>query len=117
MPNGGVHHCYHCCNHDPDNDFCNLRNVTIEQSHWTSCRNRDKAEGEIDGPLFAIVCEVKSGAGRYNDIPYLDGCRVDTVQEDAGDTIVRVTDLTGKLYEFDTVEEYLDFYQNSGRPL
>jgi hypothetical protein len=117
MPNGGVHHCWGCCHHDPDKGFCSLRNVHIGSDRWTTCRNRSNERGDIDGPIFAIVCEVKSGAGRYGDIPYFDGCRADAVQEGAGDTVVRFTDPTGKIHEFASVAEYLDFYTDSGREL
>ncbi len=71
----------------------------------------------VEGPMYAIVCEVKSGAGGYGDIPYFEGCRVDTVQEDAGDTVVRFKDSSGKVCEFSTVAEYLEFYQASRREL
>ncbi len=115
MPNGGVHHCWGCSHFIPEKSFCSLRNANIESSHWTTCRNRYKNTNEIDGPIYAIVCEVKSGAGAYGDIPYFDDCRVNTVQEKSGDTIVHFTDHSGEIHEFDTVADYLAFYRKSGR--
>ncbi|RLA41192.1 MAG: hypothetical protein DRR42_24955 [Gammaproteobacteria bacterium] len=117
MPNGGVHHCGGCNHFIYEESFCSLRNVNIESSHWTTCRNINKNAGEIDGPIYAIVCEVKSGAGGYGDIPYIDDCRVDTIQEGSGDTIVRFTDRSGEAHEFNTVADYLAFYRESGREL
>lgn len=115
MPNGGVHHCWGCSHLVSETAFCSLRNVTIASSLWTTCRNINKNFGQIDGPLYAIVCEVKSGAGTYGDIPYFDGCRADTVQEGSGDTIVRFTDHAGKVHEFKTLADYLAFYRESGQ--
>lgn len=115
MPNGGIHHCWGCSHFDADMSFCNLRHADIDSSHWTTCRNRNKDSSEIYGPIYAIVCEVKSGAGSYGDIPYFEGCRADTVQEGAGDTVVRFTDKSGNAHEFDTVADYLDFYRDSGQ--
>jgi hypothetical protein len=112
-----VHHCWGCCHHDPHKNLCNLRNVEIASSRWTTCRNRNQANGEIDGPIFAIVCEVKNGAGYYADIPYFDNCRVDTVQEEGGDTVVRFTNTAGELHEFPNIAEYLEFYRRSGSNL
>ena len=117
MPNGGLHHCGNCCHYDRDRSFCSLRNVAIESSHWTTCQNRNDERGEINGPLYAIVGQVKSGALGYGDIPYFDGNRVDTVQADRGDTVVRFTDSTGKAHEFESVAEYLKYYRDSGREL
>ena len=115
MPNGGTHHCWGCSHFVSEKAFCSLRNVTIARASWTTCRNRNKNMVEIAGPLYAIVCEVKSGAGAYTDIPYFDGCRADTVQEGPGDTIVRFTDAAGKVHEFKTITDYLAFYRESGR--
>lgn len=115
MPNGGPHHCWGCCNFDPDENFCELRNVAIQQSHWTTCRNRNKSDGAINGPLFAIVAEVKAGRIAYGDIPYFDGCRASTVSLDDGDTVVRFTDPDGETHEFETITEYLAFFRDSGK--
>jgi len=62
--------------------------------------------------VFSIVCEVKSGAGGYGDIPWFDGCRVDTVQRVSGsDTVVCFTDRSGQSHEFEDVAAYLRFYE------
>lgn len=117
MPNGGTHHCGGCCYLDRDVSFCALRNVAIQSPYWTTCRNRNRSDGVIDGPLFAIVGEVKSGGIAYGDIPYFDGCRADTVQVAGGDTVVRLTDPAGDVHDFQTVAEYLAYYRDSGREL
>ncbi len=122
MPNGGMHHCGHCPHFERSASRCALRGVRIESSHWTTCRNfgdeavESGAAVEPAGPLYAIVCEVKGGAGAYGDIPYFDGVRVDTVQSrPGGDTVVRFTDAGGTRHEFASVAEYLSFYEKSGR--
>lgn len=71
----------------------------------------------VEGLMYAIVCEVKSGTGGYGDIPYFEDCRVDTVQEGAGDTVVRLKDSSSKVCEFLAVAKYLEFYQASMRDL
>ena len=63
-------------------------------------------------PFFSIVCEVKDGAGGYGDIPWFDGCRVDTEQPGgSGDTIVVFTDPNGKRHELPNVRSYLEFWE------
>jgi hypothetical protein len=116
MPNGGVHHCGNCRHYQNDAAHCGLRGVPIDLSHWTTCRNFNHPGTEPSGPIYAIVCEVKSRAAAYGDIPYFDGVRVDTVQEaNGGDTFVCFTDKSGNHHEFPTVAEYLLFYEKSGR--
>ena len=117
MPNGGMHHCGGCCHHDANRSLCTLRKVTISSSHWTTCRNRNRQDTEIYGPIFAIVCEVKNGGGSSSDIPYFDEERVDTFQEAGPSTVVRFVDADGSTHVFSSVGEYLDFYKNSGREL
>ena len=111
MPNGGVFHCYSCCNFQVENGYCVLRKLAIDRPHWTTCPNWNKSEGAIDGPLFAMVGEVKSGALAYSDIPYFDGCRVDTTQIDSGDTSfasqtppVKLTSLRRLLSTWNSIE-------------
>jgi hypothetical protein len=95
-----------------------MRDVKIESSHWTTCANFHRPSGEIIGPLYAIVCEVRNRKGGYTRIPYFDGCRVDTVQPDArGDSVVRFVDGSGRQHEFVSVSDYLEFYEKSGRKL
>jgi uncharacterized protein (TIGR02452 family) len=115
MPNGGTHHCgLYCCHFDNGTNNCNLRHVQIEQPCWTTCKNFNRPNRTIVGPLYAIVCEVKSGAGGYGDIPYFDGRRVDTVQRDGkGDTVVCFTDRNGQHHEFASVADYLENYKNN----
>ena len=117
MPNGGFRHCGNCCNYDRDRSFCSLRNVAIERFLRTTCQNINEERGEINGPLYAKISEIKSRALGYHDIPYFDGNRVNTVDEGLGNTVVRFTDSTGKLHEFESVAEYLKYYRDSGREL
>jgi hypothetical protein len=65
--------------------------------------------------MYAIVCEVRDGAGGYGEIPYFDGARVDTIQKpNGGDTFVCFTESDGTYHEFPTVADYLTFYEKSG---
>ena len=66
----------------------------------------------VEGPMYAIVSEAKSGAGGYGDMPYFEGCRVDAVQEGAGDNVVHFKDLSDKVCELSTVAEYLEVLSN-----
>ena len=115
MPNGGTHHCgLYCCHFDNGQITCHLRQVQIDQPFWTTCKNFNRPGRTIVGPLYAIVCEVKNGAGSYGDIPYFDGRRVDTVQRDGqGDTVVCFTDRNGRHHEFASVADYLVYYQSN----
>ena len=116
MPNGGMHHCGHCFHYDELGSRCQLRNIEVESSHWTTCKNLNRIGNEIVGPVYAIVCEVKNGVGRYGDVPYFDDIRVDTLQQQNGDdTIVSFAEDDGTYHEFPTVAEYLSFYNRSGR--
>lgn len=117
MPNGGTHHCgLYCCHFDNGTNTCNLRHVQIESPLWTTCKNFNRTGTTLVGPLYAIVCEVKSGAGGYGDIPYFDGCRVDTLQRDGGaDTVVYFTDRNGRYHEFPSVADYLEYYQKAAK--
>lgn len=128
MPNGGMDNCAHCSHFDEANSFCRIRRVEIESSYWTTCRNFDlswgdasrkrSASNEIDGPLFAIICEVVGGGGRYGRLPYLDGCRPDTCVPETrpygyckGDTIVYFVDAQGNRHEFDSAADYMAFWE------
>jgi len=116
MPNGGIHHCGNCRYYQRETPGCELRGVPIESSHWTTCKNFNHPNKDAIGPIYAIVCEVRSHAGSYTDIPYFDGIRVDTVQRpDGGDTFVCFTDSNGHYNEFSTVADYHAFYKTSGR--
>jgi uncharacterized protein (TIGR02452 family) len=117
MPNGGTHHCGLYCRHfDNDMKTCHLRQIQIDQPFWTTCKNFNQPGKTIVGPLYAIVCEVKNGAGGYGDIPYFDGRRVDTVQPSGGgDTVVCFTDRNRKHHEFASVADYLE-YCRSNKP-
>lgn len=112
MPNGGSANCG-TCKYLNNDDYCILRDVPITIPFWTSCRNWNRDKEEIDGPLLAIVGEVKNGAIRYGSIPYFKGQRVDTIQEGGGDSVVRFTDKDGKVHEFDSVEDYMNFYEEN----
>lgn len=114
MPNGGPQHCGHCKRYLRAESRCGLRDVPIERSHWTVCRNYYRPHDPVMGPIYAIVCEIRDGAGCYLDIPYFDGIRVDTVSIDEANTAVRFTTPTGVM-TFPSVDEYLRFYRNSGR--
>ena len=116
MPNGGEHHCGHCRHFIRSEARCSLRDVAIEQSHWTTCRSFNRPTGDPIGPVYAIVCEVRDRSGSYGDIPYFDGHRVETIQAGGeGDTVVRFRDRLGEEHEFATVGAYLAFYKESGR--
>lgn len=110
MPNGGPHHCYGCCHHGPEEGLCKLRGDLIESPRWTTCSNWNRADSAVDGPVCAIVCEVKGGNSSYCDIPYFDGHRPYAVQNEGSDTFICVTDATGEMHEFSTVIGYLAFY-------
>jgi hypothetical protein len=115
MPNGGTHHCGYCCHFHADRQHCTLRNVPIEQSHWTSCQNTDANVTEPTGPLYAIVCEVRNGGGSYATIPYWGDARPDTVQGFPSlDTHIAVDFPDGRRVRFDTILEYLDALQQAG---
>ena len=115
MPNGGHHHCAGCQHFDQAARFCRLRNFPVAEPFWTTCRSRNVPLGRPDGPVYAIVCEVKGNAGGYCDIPYFEGIRVEPVPGTMpGDTVIRFTGPDGQLYEFDSAEQYLQFYRDSG---
>lgn len=111
MPNGGTHHCgLYCCHFDNKQETCRLRKIQIEHPFLTTCNNFNRPGRAIVGPLYAIVCEVKSGAGGYTSIPYFDGRRVDTVQpRGGGDTVVCFADRNGEQHEFSSSSDYLQY--------
>ena len=116
MQDGGTGHCGNCCYFDAGDSHCSLREVDIESAHWTTCRSRNSENSEIQGPVYAIVCEVRDGAAAYGSIPYYDGYRVDTVKPPGGgDTVLRFVDGQGESREFASVAEYMAFFQNSGQ--
>ena len=123
MPNGGSDICGNCSHFINTTGICKLRQVKIDETHWTTCRNFADDGKEIKGPLFAVVCEVRSRAGHYDRIPYFDGIRVDTIQRSkfgqttAGDTYLTFMDQAGTHHHFETVAEYIAFYEKSGRSL
>ncbi len=121
MPNGGSDNCGNCTHFDSERARCTLRRESIRFPYWTTCRNfassasTQKTSADPDGPIYAIVCIIKDGAGAYSRIPYLHGNRVDTERpEDGGDTILSVTDSQGETYKFESVEDYLDFRETRG---
>jgi ADP-ribosyl-[dinitrogen reductase] hydrolase len=112
MPNGGIHHCGNCKHFEEIQNYCKLRKEKISSSHWTTCLSWNEMHRVPKGALLAIVCEVKSGVGTYSDIPYYLGSRVDTVQDKvSGDTIVSFIDNHGNKMEFQSVEDYYNYYQ------
>lgn len=111
MPNGGPHHCGHCKQFEKT--VCNLRNVEIESSYWTTCKNWNRDGSVPIGPIYAIVCEVKKGAGGYADIPYFNGHRVDTYQVGEGDTVIKFDDGKGNILELPDIESYLNYYKEN----
>lgn len=111
MPNGGIHHCGNCKHFTESQSICKLRNEKIYSSHWTTCLSWNEMHRVPKGAMFAIVCEVKSGVGTYSDIPYYLGSRADTVQDkNAGDTIVSFVDNHGNKMEFQSVDDYDNYY-------
>jgi hypothetical protein len=72
---------------------------------------------ELDGPLYAILCEVKNGAGRYIEVPYFKGKRVYTMQAGAGDTSLQCEDERGNTLQFSDSESFIKYYEkNENRP-
>ena len=111
MPNGGIHHCGNCKHFEDVQSNCKLRHEKILSSHWTTCLSWNEMHRVPRGSMWAIVCEVKNGVGKYSDIPYYLGSRVDTVQDKVkGDTIVSFIDKNGIKMEFSTVEDYDNYY-------
>ena len=114
MPNGGTHHCASCSNFKSTKNICTLRQEHVAETYWTSCQNFDEETDQVRGPLYAIVCEVKDGAGMYATIPFWKDARPQMVHDPlTADTrlVVKVGDHTR---EFETIAEYLDAYQDSG---
>jgi ADP-ribosylglycohydrolase len=113
MPNGGIHHCGNCKHFEDIQSECKLRNEKILSPHWTTCHSWNEMHRVPKGAMRTIVCEVKSGVGKYSDIPYYLGIRVGTAQDKvSGDTIVSFIDDNGKTREFPTIEAYNDHYQS-----
>ena len=113
MPNGGYHNICAHCKHLIEGNLCALRKIHIPNTHWTLCRNFNN-EKDIEGPLIAVIGQVKDGGIAYGTIPYFNGQRADTIQKDGGgDTVVRIIDLDGRPREFDTVDDYLEFYEKN----
>lgn len=111
MPNGGIHHCGNCKHFEDVQSNCKLRNEKIQSIHWTTCLSWNEMHRVPKGAMWAIVCEVKSGVGTYSDIPYYLGSRADTVQDKvSGDTIVSFIDNHGNKMEFQTLEDYENYY-------
>jgi hypothetical protein len=123
MPNGGSDICANCSHFGDATGICELRQVKIDATHWTTCHNfADEGKG-IKGSLFAVVGEVHDGALHYERIPYFDGIRVDTIQRSSfgqttpGNTYLDFVDRDGTRHQFETVAEYIAFYEKSGRSL
>jgi hypothetical protein len=110
MPNGGTRHCANCKHFD--DGVCTLRQNEIRIPYWTTCKNWNKVSVEPNGPIFAIVCQVKDGAGNYLKIPYYKGNRADTYQE-GEDTIIKFKNENGDIIELPDVESYLNYYNEN----
>jgi len=76
MPNGGMHHCQGCPNHDESNYRCTLRHVRINDPYYTTCDNRGHSplrsswaspDASPSGPISAMLCH----RGAYFELPYL----------------------------------------------
>ena len=113
MPNGGLHHCSgYCQNFDHETGFCTIRKIEVSQPRWTTCNNFNSTILEVSGPVYAIIGEVRNGAIRYVELPYLDGKRVDSEQAArGGDTVIRVAKSDGEIVEFGSSEEYLHYFE------
>jgi ADP-ribosylglycohydrolase len=113
MPNGGIRNCGNCKHFEDIQSECKLRNEKIHSSHWTTCLSWNEMHRVPKGAMRAIVCDVKSGVGKYSDIPYYLGSRVDIIQDKIkNDTIVSYIDDEGTAMEFPTIEAYNDHYQS-----
>jgi len=111
MPNGGIHHCGNCRYFQQENNYCRLRQLLITDVHRTTCRSFNLMHKVPEGPVYAIICEVFNSAGSYCDIPYYLGNRPECIQDPPGsDTCIRVSDNSGKVHEFSSSDEYVDFY-------
>ena len=116
MPNGGTPNCTQCRYFSRAQARCEVRALDIENPHYTCCRSFFDDDGRIQGPLYAIVCEVAGGAGSYHRIPYSEGRRADTVQPGPGpDTVLRLVESDGEQRDFPTVADYLEFFDASGQ--
>src|SRR5260370_29765131 len=97
MPNGGLHFCANCCHFAAEGSICSLRTISIEIPYRTTCRNFNQPGGEVRGPLYAMISEVKKRTGWHGEIPYYDGCRAETVQL-AADTVGRFDDASSQTH-------------------
>jgi len=114
MPNGGTHHCGYCRHLEKTTKRCQLRGIPILETHWTSCRNSDEPVDAPTGPLYAIVCEVRSAGAAYATIPYWGDARPELIQAPGTlDTYVLVS-LPEKTLRFESVREYLEAMDREG---
>lgn len=112
MPNGGLHHCGSCLHFENKGSRCALRGALIEEPHWTTCNNVGLEGAPAEGPIYAIVTESRDGRGGYAEIPYFDGLRVDTSQRPGStNTYIAFTDKHGTHHEFESISDYLGFYE------
>ena len=111
MPDGGSGNCGNCRHFDRAERQSTLRARRIRVPLWTVCHDFNAQVSEPHGPLYAIICVVKGGAGGYASVPYFNGNRPDTRQPNGGGTIIYVDDKNGHRHEFESVEEYLAFQE------
>lgn len=90
-----------------------MRQTRIRIPYGTTCKNWNSNSTEPNGPVFAIVCQVKNREGSYADIPYFKGNRVDTYQEGGEDTVIKFDDGNGKIIELPDIESYLKYYSEN----
>ena len=117
MPNGGMHHCRNCRLSEKQGEivYCSIRNTEIESANCTTCANVYSEVLEPEGPIFSIVFGGSTGGGTYEEIPYFDNCRVDTFLNSDEKWAVGFTDRQGEYHEFETIQNYLHFYEQFGR--
>lgn len=111
MANGGFHHCAKC-NHFKENT-CQLRSTEVYNAYLTTCRNWNTESQAPEGPLYAIVCEVKESAEHYADIPYYRDNRAETFQVGEGDTVIQFIDETSSLRELPDIESYMKLWNET----
>ena len=112
MPNGGMHHCQGCPNHDESRNVCTLRGVPIGDPYYTTCGNRvhsplrsswASSDASPTGPIFAMLCH----RGAYFELPYL--CDERPLCTHLGGIEVWHK---GEEMKFDNPEEYLGFWKS-----
>ena len=117
MPNGGTFHCGHCYRLEPKSQRCTLRNIYIENTHYTTCHDMDftpssDMEEDTDkphGPVYSKICV--DPPFFYGEIPWFQGNRVGVEKDQDSDySILVVSNRKGERLEFPNVDAYMNFW-------